>query len=174
MIFIIHLILAIGLFFIVNWVGKHSISVGYMQLSMFLRNDEAPAFNFLFRIFTPIIFIIIISYFLYSLKLDQFVFSIYYIIIYYFIVRFLVNIILGRGRLVNWPRQITIALLSILLGYWIYQNIIITKSNLMPDFTSISNELWLIVIIFIYQLFNKISVPNEATKKRKKSYIVNP
>ena len=99
--------------------------------------------------------------------------SIYSVIIYYFVLRFIINILLGRSKLINWSRQIIIASISTIIGYWIYQSIIITKSNLMPDFTSISNELWLIVIIFVYQLFNKISVPNEATKKRKKNYIIS-
>ena len=43
----------------------------------------------------------------------------------------------------------------------------------MPDFSTISNELWLIVIIFIYQIFNKISIPTEATKKRKSRYLTH-
>lgn len=173
MTYFIHLILSIILFLIVNWIGKHSISVGYMQLSMFLRNDEAPAFNLLFRVLTPIIFILIISYVFYSLELDYLVISIYSVIIYYFVIRFIVNILFGRSRLVNWPRQIIIASISVIAGYFIYQSIIITKSNLMPDFSTISNELWLIVIIFVYQLFNKISVPTEATKKRKNNYLIN-
>ena len=173
MIYFIHLILSFILFLIVNWIGKHSISVGYMQLSMFLRNDEAPAFNLLFRVLTPIIFILIISYIFYSLELDYLVISIYNVIIYYFVIRFIVNILFGRSKLVNWPRQIIMASISVISGYFIYQSIIITKSNLMPDFSTISNELWLIVIIFVYQLFNKISVPNEATKKRKNSYLIS-
>jgi hypothetical protein len=42
---LIDLALAIILFFVVNWIGEHSSSFGYLQLSILPRMDQAPAFN---------------------------------------------------------------------------------------------------------------------------------
>ncbi len=41
--------LGIVLFFLINWIGKHSYSIGYMQISIFVKTEEAPALNFLIR-----------------------------------------------------------------------------------------------------------------------------
>ncbi len=45
----IHFALAVLLFFIINWIGAHSISVGYMQMDIVIKEESAPAFNFLFQ-----------------------------------------------------------------------------------------------------------------------------
>ena len=42
---ILHILLAILLFFIVNWLGAHSSPMGYMQLSLGMQDDTSPAFN---------------------------------------------------------------------------------------------------------------------------------
>ncbi len=39
---LIHLALAIFLFFIVNWIGRRAVSIGYMQMSVIARQDNAP------------------------------------------------------------------------------------------------------------------------------------
>ena len=56
-VFLVHLGLAIILFFTVNWLGKRSASFGYMHLSVFVRSDPAPAFNFIFRVFCPVVYL---------------------------------------------------------------------------------------------------------------------
>lgn len=60
-IIIVHIILSIALFFIVNWLGLHAISVGYMQMSVVIKEDTAPAFNFLFKVLAPPIYIMCCS-----------------------------------------------------------------------------------------------------------------
>ena len=39
---IVQIVLGIILFFIVNWIGKHSYSIGYMGISMFTKAEESP------------------------------------------------------------------------------------------------------------------------------------
>jgi hypothetical protein len=54
----IHFILSVLLFFIVNSIGARAISVGYMQMNIVIQEDTAPAFNFLFKVLAPVVFII--------------------------------------------------------------------------------------------------------------------
>jgi hypothetical protein len=43
---LIQILLGIGLLCTVNWIGKHSYSLGYTELPLFVRREEAPAFNY--------------------------------------------------------------------------------------------------------------------------------
>ena len=54
-----HFTLAIILFFVVNWIGARAVSVGYMQLDIVIQEDTAPAFNFLFKVLAPVVFIVL-------------------------------------------------------------------------------------------------------------------
>lgn len=51
----IQISLGILLFFIINWIGKHSYSIGYISISIFVRAEEAPAFNYIVRVLTPVV-----------------------------------------------------------------------------------------------------------------------
>src|SRR5688572_25518961 len=104
-VFIIQFLLGIILFFIVNWIGKHSYSVGYISISVFVQTEEAPAFNYLIRVLTPIVYIIVAAAILYSLNLDRYVINFYLVNVYYLIFRLIFNLITGRGLLLNWSRQ---------------------------------------------------------------------
>jgi len=68
----LHVALALALFLVLNWIGKHAETQGYLTLNLFLKRDEAPAFNLLFRIFGPIIFIILAASLLYAANLDRY------------------------------------------------------------------------------------------------------
>lgn len=166
-------ILGIILFFIINWIGKHSYSFGYMQISMFLKTEEAPAFNFLFRILSPIVYLFIISAILYKVNLDKFVVNIYFVSIYYIIFRLLFNLATNRALLMNWYRQILYWITIVSVSYFSYTEIIYKKENILPDFTTISNELWVIILIFIFHTFNKIRFSPDKTIKRKDNYLNN-
>lgn len=167
----VHFALAIALFFVMNWIGRHSIPFGYMQLSMFVRADEAPAFNFVFRVLTPVVYLLLVSAALYSLKLDLFTEDIYLVVAYYLIFRLAFNVIAGRSRLLNWPLQFVHIILSFTLSWIAYQHVIIEKSHFLPDLATISNELWIIIIGFIYVLFNQVRLTRAATEKRKQTYL---
>lgn len=163
---------AIILFFLINIIGKYApTDFRYFQISSFLETDEAPAFNFSFRVLTPVVFIILLSALLYSINLDYYVKNIYLISVYYVMFRAIFNISISRTLLVNWKKQTLYALCIIGLSYFIYSKIIITKQNLLPDFTNIANELWIIILVFIYGLVNNIQSSNKGAEKRKFNYI---
>jgi hypothetical protein len=170
-IFIFQVLLGIGLFCTVNWIGKHSYSLGYMELSLFVRREEAPAFNVLIRVFIPIVYLIITSSIIYYLNLDQFVRDFYLVNIYYIIFRLLHNIVTNRATLLNWKRQALYWTTTSLLSYLVYNHFIKVKANILPDFKSISNEIWFITLIFLYQIANNLTFSQEATIHRKETYI---
>src|SRR5689334_22873240 len=91
-VYIVHLILAIALFLIVNWIGKHSYTAGYIEISIFTKNEEAPASNFAIRVLTPVVFIIVTSYLFYNFKMDKYVTKIYWVPIYSILLRLLYNL----------------------------------------------------------------------------------
>jgi hypothetical protein len=174
MIIVLQIITSIILFFLINIIGKFApTDLRYYQITSFLETDEAPAFNFSFRVLTPVVFIIIISSILYSFHLDYLVKDIYYVSIYYVLFRAIYNIAIARTHLINWKKQILYAICIIGLSFYMYEKVISTKKNLLPDFSNISNELWIIILIFMYNLLNNIETPNNGAEKRKLSYIKN-
>jgi len=172
MLSIFQILLAISLFFIINIIGKYSpTSFRYYQISGFLQTDEAPAFNFSFRVLTPVVFIILISAILYSCSLDAYVKNIYIINIYYVAFRAIFTISIQRTSLVNWKNQLIYAVCIIALSYFIYSKFIIIRKNLLPDFSNLANELWIIILLFLYNLINSVPSSDERSEKRKRKYI---
>lgn len=170
-ILLVQIVLGIGLFFLINWLGKHSYSIGYMEISIFVKTEEAPALNFLIRVLTPIVYIIIMSTILYYFKLDKYVWNIYLINVYYILFRLLFNLITNRGLLLNWYRQFLYWIAILVISYFTYEKLIKVKANILPDFTTVSNELWIIILIFIFQVANNLRFSQETTEKRKDNYL---
>ena len=170
---IVHFALGVLLFFIINWIGKHSYSVGYMEISMFLKVEEAPAFNFLYRIISPIVYLFIVSAIFYKIGLSKYVTDIYFVSIYYILFRLAFNLLTNRGLLMNWFRQFLYWISIITISYYSYTEIIYKKENILPDFTTIANELWIIILIFLFQTLNRLRFSSEKTSQRKESYLKN-
>lgn len=173
-IFLLHLVAAIILFKIVNWLGYKSMSMGlgYDTVTSFQeQEDNAPAFNYVLRVLTPLIWLIIITSILYYLNLDDYVQNIYLVSIYYIIYRIIIIYLIGRILLTNWIKHSVYAISIILLTLILYNNILIQKKNVLPDFTTLSNELWIIILIFLYMVFNKIELKTTGTEKRRIRYI---
>jgi|SRR5690554_1522308 len=168
---LLHFFLGVILFFIINWIGKHSYSVGYIQISMFLKVEEAPAFNFLFRVISPIVYLFIVSAFLYKIGLDRFVTNAYFISIYYVLFRLVFNLLTNRGLLMNWYRQVLYWISIIAISFFSYTEIIYKKENILPDFETVSNELWIIIFIFLFHTLNQIRVSSDKTIERKENYL---
>lgn len=168
---IVQIVLAVSLFFITNWIGKHSFSFGYIQIDLFVKDDEAPAFNYMVRVFTPIIFLIISLSIFYQLGLDKFVANFFMVSVYYILLRTIINAVQGRFSLINWPKQI-IYYISIIVFSWItYSKIILTKANILPDAANMMNELWVIIILFMYSIINKLDLPTSSAEKRRDNYL---
>lgn len=165
------LLLGLVLFFVVNWIGRHSYSAGYVKITMFTKNEDAPAVNFSIRVLTPVVFIVVVSALLYHFKLDRFVQNIYWVCIYSLTIRILYNILMGHAFLLNWFRVGLYWTSIILLSYFTYDKFIREKKNILPDFTSMANELWIIIALFIFQLANKVRVSENKTANKREIYL---
>jgi hypothetical protein len=170
-ILLIQILLGIGLFLLINWIGKHSYSIGYMEISIFVKTEEAPALNFLIRVLTPVVYIIIVSTILYYFGLDKYVWNIFLVNVYYIVFRLLFNLLTNRGLLLNWYRQFLYWGATVVISYFTYDKIIKVKTNILPDFTTVANELWIIILIFIFQVTNNIRLSQDGTEKRKQNYL---
>ena len=142
-----------------------------MQISIFVKSETAPAFNFLFRVLSPVVYIIIISTILYKLDQDQLVKKIYLVPIYYIVFRLGFNIITNRARLLNWRRQFIHTVTIVIISWLTYNSIIKDKRNILPDLSTVSNELWVIILLFLFQTLNNLQFSSDDTEKRKGNYL---
>lgn len=168
-----HIGLAFVLFFLLNWIGHHSIHTGYIRMSILAKADEAPAFNFLYRAFSPVAYITVVSAVFYQLNQNWLIQNIYLVVVYYFIFRLAFNLITGRGLLLNWFTQIAYMLVSIPMSYYVYNKLILHKEFLFPTADELGSAVWLAIIAYIYHTFNSIKFSNERTKTRKANYLDN-
>jgi hypothetical protein len=168
-----HIGLAIILFYLLNWIGQHSIHAGYIRMSILAKADEAPAFNFLYRAFSPVAYITVISAVFYQLNQNWLIENIYLVVVYYFVFRLAFNLITGRGLLLNWFTQIAYMLVSIPMSYYVYDKLILHKEFLFPTADELGSAVWLAIIAYIYHTFNSVKLSDERTKARKANYLDN-
>ena len=171
MIHLVHLVLALTLFGAINWIGSHAKPSGYISLSVFVKKDEAPAFNFLFRVLGPIVFVVLAAALFYWLNWDGLVEGIWRVVLYHLAFRLAFNLVLNRALLLNWGREALIWAASLGVIVPLYEHVISVRQYLLPDAQSITNELWVIVVLFIYSTLNNIQLRPEASAKRKDRYL---
>ena len=167
---LIHLALAIFLFFIVNWIGRRAVSIGYMQMSVIARQDNAPAFNFLFRILSPVVYLVICAVFFQYFDIN--IKYCYFIVVYYWIIRILFICITNRSTLTNWKTQFLYWISSIGLAIWIY-GLLENVEEILPTPRALLDQLWILIILFIYSVLNKLEISNVGTIKRKNNYLTS-
>lgn len=96
-----HMALAIALFFLVNWIGKHAVDFGYISTTLFEEPNESVALNFFIRALSPAVFIIIVSAIFVALDQPDLRLGIVMVALYYYIVRAVVIFIFNRQRLIR-------------------------------------------------------------------------
>ncbi len=171
MVVVIHLLLALGLFGAINWIGQHSHSLGYISLGLFVRRDEAPAFNLALRLLGPVVFVTIVAALFYAIGLDRFAQDIWRVVLFYFLGRAAFNTLMGRFLLINWLREIVIGAACVWVTWLIYDAIIKHKKTLLPDFTTATNELWVFVALFVYTVLNKVDTGTRGSEARKNRFL---
>lgn len=165
-----HLALGIVLFFIINWIGARSVSIGYMQMNVVIQDDSAPAFNFLFKVLAPVVYLILCAVAFQLLDMDRFVGNCYFIVIDYWAFRLLWVLLTGRGPLVNWTTQVLYWVCSIGLSLGLY-SVIEKVDKILPDPKALLDQMWILIIAFLYAVFNNIQTSRDGTIKRKNRYI---
>jgi hypothetical protein len=168
---IIYAAVAALLFFLINWLGSHSRNFGYVQLSLHLRTDEAPAFNFVLKAFAPVVATILFATLAYSIGLDEFVVQVWLIAAYYWLLRIGINVLLGRGRLLNWPLLLLQSSVSIGAAFLTYRHLILPRHPLFPKAADVGSQLWVIIALFLYATFNSARSSSAGPERRKVAYI---
>lgn len=166
-----HILVAISLFFTINWVGRHSKLFGYLSLGVVPKADEAPAFNAIFRVISPVVGIVLVAAALYALNAPHLVEGIWLVAAYYVSSRLLFNVAMGRGRLINWPFQLILDVAIVAVSYGVYRGVITNRANLLPDPSTMANELWILIVLFLYKVTNGVSLPTAGTERRKLKYL---
>ena len=164
-----NLLFSFLLFFISNWFGKRSIKFGYHQLS-FDSSEEQPIFNILYRSFTPVVFILVVSVFLDKINIFYLTKNIYITTVFYFLIRFIFILIIGRLKITNWVKYILTAFISIFISYIVYKNFIEKRYFPLPTEQEITTALWFAIIGYIYKVIKDISI-SSLDNNRKLNYV---
>ena len=167
----LHVTLAAVLFFIVNWIGEHSSTFGYLQLSLLVRRDEAPAFNFILKTLAPTAYIVLVATAFYVLQLNSLVGGIWHVAIYYFSFRLFNNLVLGRALLLNRVSILIQTVVGIGAAYLAQVHLILPRRPLLPDSETVGNQLWIVVALFLYATFNNVRTSSAGSVRRKNRYL---
>lgn len=168
-----HFILAAILFFIQNWIGSRSYSIGYIRFSLLDDKDEALSTNFVIKVFGPIVYIIICATILQYFGLSQFNDRIINVVYYYLGLRILMIFIYERWSIVNWGRIVFYYSSIVIISSFVYNNFIEEVGVLLPDFSELKNEIWLLILIFLFQAGNGFveRLPNNELQESKSAYL---
>ncbi len=168
---ITQVLLGFVLFFLIGWIGRHSYSFGYHKIDFLIDKEDAPAFNFLIRVFLPSVFIIIVSLIFYAFELDKFTKNIYLVSVFYVFLGIFHNLVMGRFLILNIKLQFTYAVLISLSSYYAYIELIKPKKPIIPNLETMSNEIWMIIILFLFHIFNKIELSEVKKYERLCRYV---
>ena len=170
---VVHLALAGTLFWVVNWLGARSAAFGYVSLHPAPRASDPPGtlFNVVFRACAPVAFVLLAATGLYAVGWDAMVRGIWAVPVYYFGGRIALNLLLGRGAILNWIRETGQAALSIGVVALLYDRIIQNRDTLMPDAEAVVSEMWIIVALFLYAVLNGVEVGAKGAARRSERYI---
>lgn len=166
-----HVALAVVLFFLVNWIGKHAIDFGYVSTSLFEEPNESVALNFFIRALTPAVFIILVSSAAVALDRSDLRLGIIMVVPYYYVLRATVIFLFNRHRLISWSRYIGHALFGIAIAALAYKYLIVPNRSLIPDLETAGNELWLALLAFLYAVANKVPLSGGPGARRRNAFV---
>lgn len=169
---LIHFFAALILFFIVNWIGARSMSFGYSQILVFETEEKktSPAFNFLFKVLSPVIFYVLFVVLVQILEYKELVKYSFLITVYYWFIRTLFKLLLGRKQLTHWSLHFLYSIISIGLSVLIYY-LVIRVNKLLPCPRALLDQMWILIIIYLYNVLNKLEPSHEGDSKRRENYI---
>ncbi|WP_146038099.1 hypothetical protein [Tabrizicola aquatica] len=163
--------LAVLLFLLVNWIGRHAVSFGYSSTTLFEDPEESFALNFLLRTLPPAVFIIILSAGAVASGNDELRLQSYWIAVYYYIIRAGYFPIFGLQRLISWRRFVLHSTIGILAAAAAFKYLVLPKKSLLPDLETAGNELWLAMLVFLYAVGNNVVISDSRSATRRNSYV---
>jgi hypothetical protein len=166
-----HVALALVLFFLVNWIGKHAIDFGYVSTSLFEEPNESVALNFFIRALSPAVFIILVSSAAVAVDRPELRLGIINVVPYYYVLRAVVILMFNRHRLISWPRYIGHSIFGIAFAALAYSYLILPNLSLIPNLETAGNELWLALIAFLYAVANKVTLSGGPGARRRNTFV---
>ena len=166
-----HVALALVLFFLVNWIGKHAIDFGYVSTSLFEEPNESVALNFFIRALSPAVFIILVSSAAVAADRPELRLGIINVVPYYYVLRAIVVLLFNRHRLISWPGYIGHSVFGIAFATLAYNYLILPNRSLIPDLETAGNELWLALLAFLYSVANKITLSGGPGARRRNTFV---
>ena len=168
---VVQILVALLIFFITNWLGGHTpVSKGYITLSLIAADDTMPAFNFLFKTLTPLVqYILFVALCQMVSPMNALLANSYMIIVYYWLWRAIYYIARGAFFLANWPVFIVYSIVGVGIAIWIY-SFVERLGSILPSKEALRDQLWILIAIFVYQVFNNLQINRKGTEDRKRMY----
>jgi hypothetical protein len=169
----IHIALAVCEFVVINLLGKGSSSAGYYQISFLQSVEDSPLFNVVFRVLAPTVFLVLTASVWYAIHADAIVQNYWHVTAFYILIRWIFNLATGRAVLLRWKIQILVALLALVVSYAVSNQLLLDRSIVLPSARGLADELWVIVIGFIYLTASRVSWPSleASNEKRRDDYL---
>lgn len=168
---IIHLALAMLLFWLVNWVGEHAVDFGYGSTTLFEEPNESIALNFFVRAMAPSVFIVLLAAAAVGAGYPHLRLGLYWVAIFYYILRAAYIFAFNLSGLVSWPRYIFHATLGLGTAWLVYEYLVLPNRSLFPDVNQLGNELWLAILAFLYAAANKVKLSGDPGDRRRNRFI---
>ena len=167
----VHVALALMLFFLVNWIGKHAVDFGYVSTSLFEEPNESVALNFFIRALSPAVFIILVSSAAVAANRPELRMGIFNVVPYYYVLRAVVIVLFNRHRLISWCSYIFHSIFGIGFAALAYNYLILPNLSLLPDLKTAGNELWLALLAFLYAVANKVTLSGGPVARRRNTFV---
>jgi len=169
--FMFQSVVAALMFIVVNWLGKHSAMLGYESVTMFTESEASGAFNFLFRVVTPVVMLLVVAAACYSIGMGGLVKDLHFAVLLYLAFRVAFNYARGRAVLLPWARLIIQWICTIALTFVAYEQLMSKPENLLPDPATIANEIWLGIAAYLYILSGQVFSGDAAQAARGARYV---
>lgn len=164
-------LLAIFIFFATNAIGGISLKIGYTEINYRYKREDNFAFDFVFKIITPILITIAFALIVHFLGYPIYYQNIWAAILGSWLIRIIYIITWNRHSLVNWWIFLLQASVSSSLSYWLYYKLIDHPTLLFPSRDNMISEVWLIVILFLYKAVTDINPRDRDSQVRKNQYL---
>jgi hypothetical protein len=168
---IVHILLALVLFRLVNWLGEHATDFGYASTTLFEEPTESLALNFLIRALAPSVYVVALGATAVASGYPELRVGVYWIAIYYYCIRAAYIFAVNMQLLVNWYRFFRHVIVGLIAVWLAYEALILPNRSLLPDLDAAGNELWLAILAFIYAASNRVTVSDGGGARRRNAFV---
>ncbi len=162
----------------INIVNYDYISVNYTSFRFSISKDSPTGLNIIIKIFSPAIYIVILSGILYCLNLNYLVTHIYIVTIIYYIIKWIISsIVLNRALLIDWKSEIICFFIACFFSWFIYSIFISKTTQIFISIEELRDGIWLGIITFflgiiIKSIYNYAHLNYDKEKEKIRKYII--